>query len=323
MNSIELIQAQAQAAKQCIAILTEAQLIGSELVSKLPAARAAILSSLPKLYAVCKEVERTTGKNMYRVSSAICNMYARAKWADHDKMMDAVEADLVAFVSEAEAIAAPVSAEDLEEGQQVMTSVGSAVVVGHDKHSGEVKVKFNNGSGCTTTKAENLHPVNFDHMAKIESLLKAEGIDFMDEESAVACLAQTVLPTKNVALYREELSERRHTALMTTTTQGIKAQLANLEEWAAKADNREKNEWVMACGHSPICYRVWVEDGKLNSAPMSVFEAPALALTMGNELAVKVEAQRGHSVGLRRRMNVVQQDIETCKKVLASLGVIL
>ncbi|ANZ52229.1 hypothetical protein Ahp2_47 [Aeromonas phage Ahp2] len=100
MQSIELKKAEAQAAQLCLTILTDAGLIGENLVTKLRDAQQAILACLPKMYAACNQVEKETGKNMFRVSEAVVQMFSRAKWADHDAMMTRVEALLVAFVEE-------------------------------------------------------------------------------------------------------------------------------------------------------------------------------------------------------------------------------
>lgn len=104
MQSIELKKAEAQAAQLCLTILTDAGLIGENLVTKLRDAQQAILACLPKMYAACNQVEKETGKNMFRVSEAVVQMFSRAKWADHDAMMTRVEALLVAFVEEAPAV---------------------------------------------------------------------------------------------------------------------------------------------------------------------------------------------------------------------------
>lgn len=100
--TITIEQAQSQAAEICLTILTDAGLIGENLITKLPAARAAILEALPKMYAACRQVEGDTRKNMFLVSEVVSQMFGRAKWADHDKMMDAVEAGLKALVLEAQ-----------------------------------------------------------------------------------------------------------------------------------------------------------------------------------------------------------------------------
>ncbi|MGL4755940.1 MAG: hypothetical protein ACRCXB_26580 [Aeromonadaceae bacterium] len=96
-----LTQAQATAAKLCLKILTDAGLIGENLVTKLRDAQQAIGECLPKMYAACREVENDTGKNMFLVSEVVVQMFSRAKWADHDAMMNRVESGFRAMVEEA------------------------------------------------------------------------------------------------------------------------------------------------------------------------------------------------------------------------------
>lgn len=76
------------------------------------------------------------------------------------------------------------------------------------------------------------------HMAKIESLLKAEGVDFMDEAKAVITLSETVLPTKNIKLYREELAARKHDTHpvvdLDKVSASVLSSLAKLEALAAR-----------------------------------------------------------------------------------------
>lgn len=98
--TITIEKAQSQAAELCLTILTDAGLIGDNLITKLPAARDAILECLPKMYAVCRQVEGETGKNMYLVSKAVVQMFGRGKWADHNEMMGRVEAAFRALIVE-------------------------------------------------------------------------------------------------------------------------------------------------------------------------------------------------------------------------------
>lgn len=103
-----LTKAQAKAAQLCLDILTKAGLIGDELITKLPAAREAILEALPKAYSSIREVEEDAGVNLDTVRNAVCQMYGRNKWADHDAMMDTVEGLLKGFVADGLKVSAPV-----------------------------------------------------------------------------------------------------------------------------------------------------------------------------------------------------------------------
>lgn len=98
-------QAQATAASLCLDILTASQLIGDDLVSKLPAARAAILEALPKAYAAINAVEADTGEDLSKVRDTISNLYGRSKWADHDNMMDMVQGAMESMVADAQKVA--------------------------------------------------------------------------------------------------------------------------------------------------------------------------------------------------------------------------
>ncbi|QIZ02652.1 hypothetical protein AhyVDH1_047 [Aeromonas phage AhyVDH1] len=99
-------QAQAKAASLCLDILTASQLIGDDLVSKLPAARDAILEALPKAYAAINAVAVDTGEDVSKVRNAISSMYGRSKWADHDAMMDMVQGALESMVADAQKVVA-------------------------------------------------------------------------------------------------------------------------------------------------------------------------------------------------------------------------
>ncbi|MGL5215834.1 MAG: hypothetical protein ACRC8R_11960 [Aeromonas hydrophila] len=109
-----LTKAQAKAAQLCLDILTKAGLIGDELITKLPAAREAILEALPKAYSSIREVEEDAGVNLDTVRNSVCQMYGRNKWADHDAMMDTVEGLLNGFVADGYKVASPVSVEVTE-----------------------------------------------------------------------------------------------------------------------------------------------------------------------------------------------------------------
>lgn len=357
-----------------------------------------MLALVVDLQSDIKAAEASTKKNMWKVWQELATLAPARSWDVFNQRVEEVLNNWAALLATAESCIAAfeqtATAETLTEGQEVLTSIGQKATVEAVTEQGVV-IAFADNSGKTTTDAANLHaiPTAEDmHLSKIESLLKAEGVDFMDEAAAVAVLEGTVLPTKNVKAYREELARRKASDLVLVQLPGFKClnrvrgmgwvpvaaeeaksygngadvphlaaslsealncvvelrpradvissrnqakaaafevlktmqpRLAELEKWAEEADNRTKNEWVMAHGHAPLAYRTWYQLGQLCSAPVSVFEAPALALTMGNELAVKVEAQRGHSVGLRRRMNVVQQDINECKAVIAKAEEVL
>lgn len=95
------IKAQAQAAQQCLTILRDAGLIGTDLLTKLADTRAAILEVLGKMYQVCNKGEEETGESLECVRNTITQLYGRAKWADHDAMMDMVEGALEHFIKEA------------------------------------------------------------------------------------------------------------------------------------------------------------------------------------------------------------------------------
>lgn len=196
MQSIELIQAEAKAADLCLTILTDAGLIGENLVTKLRDAQQAILACLPKMYAACNVVEKETGKNMYRVAEVVVQMFSRAKWADHDAMMTRVEALLVAFVEAAKAakVAAIVPVEVTEQA----TATPAQVV--------EMPV----ADGLPRADAEEVR--NALALEKIESLLKANAIDFLNEADAMDCLSGCVLATKLQGIYQEELAKRRQEA---------------------------------------------------------------------------------------------------------------
>lgn len=85
------IRAQANAAQLCLTILADAGLIGSNKLTKLGDTRAAILEVLGKMYKVCNEGEEFTGECLERVRNTVTQLYGRAKWADHNAMMDMVE----------------------------------------------------------------------------------------------------------------------------------------------------------------------------------------------------------------------------------------
>ncbi|APU00439.1 hypothetical protein [Aeromonas phage 3] len=95
-----LTKAQSQAAQECLTILTDAKLIGSDLLTKLTECRETILAALPKMYQSINAVEASTGENLDKVRNAVTNMYGRAKWADHDAMMNMVEGALESFIQE-------------------------------------------------------------------------------------------------------------------------------------------------------------------------------------------------------------------------------
>lgn len=147
----------------------------------------------------------------------------------------------------------------------------------------------------------------------------AKGYDSADDIPHLAASLSESLGYPVELQHRRHAIDKRNKALLTIeeTMAGIKEQLAELEAWEANATPYQKNEWVMAHGHSPICYQTWFEGSQLCSKPISTLTAPGLCLSVGNALAVQVEAQRGHSVGLRRRMSVVNQDMKTCRDVLA------
>ncbi|AWH15026.1 hypothetical protein [Aeromonas phage 85AhydR10PP] len=95
------IKAQAEAAQQCLTILRDAGLIGDNLLTKLADTRTAILEVLGKMYQVCNKGEEATGESLERVRNTVTQLYGRAKWADHDAMMDMVEGALEHFIKEA------------------------------------------------------------------------------------------------------------------------------------------------------------------------------------------------------------------------------
>ncbi|MGL4352079.1 MAG: hypothetical protein ACRDC7_10915 [Aeromonas veronii] len=235
-----ITQAQAQAANLCLTVLTDAGLIGDNLVTKLPAARAAIMACLPKMYAACRQVEAETGKNMHRVHIAVMQMYGRAKWADHDKMMDAVEAGLRALIVEEEAKVeeAPVDVAIYFQGTQkgergpaiglkhvtTATDINAAMAEAVELFdiAGGVRAFINGVEVNAEFAAHCLEEVSKEEAAKaakvadlvqrIESRLKAEAIDFMNEADAVASLSECVAPTLLVRIYQEELAKRREAA---------------------------------------------------------------------------------------------------------------
>ncbi|MGL4355679.1 MAG: hypothetical protein ACRCTP_17740 [Aeromonas popoffii] len=94
------IRAQANAAQLCLTILRDAGLIGPNKLTKLGETRAAILEVLGKMYQVCNEGEEFTGECLERVRNTVTQLYGRAKWADHNAMMDMVEGAFERFIQE-------------------------------------------------------------------------------------------------------------------------------------------------------------------------------------------------------------------------------
>ena len=176
----DFIKAKAAAAQLCLDILAANGLIGEELVTKLAAARAAILESLPKMYAACNAIEKQTGKNMFQVCEVVVQVYARAKWVDHDAMMTKVEALLVAFVEEAKAKA---------EAEAAPTPLEVTELAAPDRDWAQIAKEA--------------------MIERIESRLKADGVDFFNEGAALECLGECVAPTKLKAVCLEELAQRR------------------------------------------------------------------------------------------------------------------
>lgn len=95
-----MVSAQASTAQNVLTMLSDARLIGPHKHTKLTEARQAILEVLPKLYAELNRMEKVTGKNMFRVSEAVTNMYGRASWVSHNDMMSLLEGTLEAFIGE-------------------------------------------------------------------------------------------------------------------------------------------------------------------------------------------------------------------------------
>lgn len=100
MSTFTLVSAQATAANNIITLLTEARLLGQYKHTKLSEARESITVVLSKGYAELNRMEKVTGKNMHNVWMAVTQMRGRAKWADHDNMMDILEAALKGFITE-------------------------------------------------------------------------------------------------------------------------------------------------------------------------------------------------------------------------------
>ncbi|MGY3887177.1 hypothetical protein [Aeromonas aquatica] len=154
---------------------------------------------------------------------------------------------------------------------------------------------------------------------KVESLLKAEGVDFMDEAKAVASLAQTVLPTKLTAIYREELAKRRAKAAASALAEhlpAIEARIALLEGYIANGSSLHKGELVLSHESAPIAYRARVQGGTLISHPVDVLSAPQC----GSEgMALKVANQRGHGVAPKPRIDVVKLQLEGNKETQARI----
>ncbi|AWH14547.1 hypothetical protein [Aeromonas phage 13AhydR10PP] len=109
MTMTKQIKAQAEAAQQCLTILRDAGLIGDNLLTKLADTRTAILEVLGKMYQVCNKGEEATGESLERVRNTITQLYGRAKWTDHDAMMDMVEGALEHFIQEAKETVAEVA----------------------------------------------------------------------------------------------------------------------------------------------------------------------------------------------------------------------
>lgn len=100
MSTFTLVSAQATAAKNIITLLTEASLLGQHKHTKLNEAREAITVVLSKCSTELSRMEKVTGKNLWYVYMAMTEMRGRARWADHDNMMNTVEATLKGFITE-------------------------------------------------------------------------------------------------------------------------------------------------------------------------------------------------------------------------------
>ncbi|APU00775.1 hypothetical protein [Aeromonas phage Asp37] len=166
-----LTKAQSQAAQECLTILTDAKLIGSDLLTKMAECRTAILETLPKAYQSINAVEESTGENLDKVRNAVTNMYGRGKWADHDAMMNMVEGALESFIQEHMETVGEAEAATTE---QSLTE--KAVALAHSTIEGMTKRIVELHTALETTEPGTLNSFVISHESKLVTYQWVEGV---------------------------------------------------------------------------------------------------------------------------------------------------
>lgn len=158
-------------------------------------------------------------------------------------------------------------------------------------------------------------------MQKIESRLKSDGVDFMDEEAAIACLSECVLPTKLIALYREELASRRHEAAKSVTPVNFGERITTLNKALKEGGRRWLNEWVLVHAGATQSYSATFDKGYLELMITCPTKAAGMGLFAGKEAAEAAGKRLGHGVVTVRRFRAIEAlktDLE--RRALESFG---
>lgn len=165
------IRAQANAAQLCLTILRDAGLIGDNLLTKLADTRTAILEVLGKMYQVCNEGEEFTGESLELVRNTVTQLYGRAKWADHDAMMDMVEGAFEHFIQEhAETVA------EQEDQTTKQTLTEKALELAHNTIEGMTKRIVEFHTALETCAPGTLSNFVISHPSKLVTYQWVEGV---------------------------------------------------------------------------------------------------------------------------------------------------